>query len=53
VAATALPGIVSGPTVGNPGTITANIGTGASAGAGGTLAAGQSAVISFGVKITP
>jgi len=43
------------PTVGtgvaSMGSFSANIGTGATASAGGTLAAAQSAVISFGVKI--
>lgn len=52
-AATAAPGQVTGPAVGAAGTITAYIGTGATTSAGGTLAAGASAVITFGVKITP
>ena len=53
VATTPAPGQISGPALGSGGTITAYIGTGATASAGGTLAAGQSATISFGVKITP
>jgi uncharacterized repeat protein (TIGR01451 family) len=52
-AATASPGKITGPALGAAGTITAYIGTGATTPAGGTLAAGQSAVITFGVKITP
>lgn len=52
-AATAAPGQITGPAVGVGGTVTAYIGTGATTSAGGTLAAGQSATISFGVRITP
>lgn len=44
-------GVVSGPAVGASGTITARIGTGATATVGGTLASSQSATITFGVKI--
>jgi uncharacterized repeat protein (TIGR01451 family) len=50
-AATASPGQVTGPAVGASGTVTAYIGTGATTSAGGTLAAGASATITFGVKI--
>lgn len=50
--ATAAPGVIAtAPTVGNSGPIGVNIGTGATASVGGTLAAGGSAVITFGVKI--
>ena len=50
--ATAAPGVIAtAPTVGNSGPIGVDIGTGATASAGGTLAAGSSAVITFGVKI--
>lgn len=52
-AATAAPGQITGPAVGAGGTITAYIGTGATTSAGGTLAAGQSATLTFGVRITP
>ena len=51
LATTAAPGQVSGPAVGAGGTVTAYIGTGATTSAGGTLAAGASATITFGVKI--
>lgn len=50
-AATAAPGQVTGPAVGASGTVTAYIGTGATTSTGGTLAAGQSATVTFGVKI--
>lgn len=53
LAATAAPGVVSGPAVGATGTIKAHIGTGATAVTGGTLAAGQSALVTFGVRIEP
>jgi uncharacterized repeat protein (TIGR01451 family) len=55
VAATSAPNQVgaSNPAVGAAGTIMVYIGTGATTSAGGTLAAGSSAVITFGVKITP
>jgi uncharacterized repeat protein (TIGR01451 family) len=48
-------GQITGPAVNATGTINAYVGTGASSttSTGGTLAAGQSAVITFGVKITP
>ncbi|CAN5423345.1 NEW3 domain-containing protein [soil metagenome] len=39
------------PAIGGTGSFSANIGTGATASAGGVLAASQSAVLSFGVKI--
>lgn len=50
-AATTSSGVISAPAVNAAGTIIARIGTGATASAGGTLAAGQSAEIAFGVKI--
>ncbi|NML46932.1 DUF11 domain-containing protein [Ramlibacter sp. G-1-2-2] len=55
VAATASPGQVTGPALNASGTITAYIGTGANSATpvGGTLAAGASATVTFGVKITP
>ena len=47
------PGTVAAgaPIVGAAGSFSANVGTGATAVAGGTLAPGQSAVVTFGVKI--
>lgn len=53
VATTASPGKISGPAVGATGAVTAYLGTGATVSAGGTLAAGQSAVVTFGVKVAP
>lgn len=53
LAATAAPGVPSGPAIGSAGTVTAYVGTGATASAGGTLSSGQSAVVTFGVKIAP
>ncbi len=53
LAATAAPGQVTGPALNGTGTVTAYIGTGATTSAGGTLAAGQSAIVTFGVKIAP
>jgi trimeric autotransporter adhesin len=46
-------GSIAGPAVGASGGITAYVGTGATSSAGGTIAAGQSAVVTFGVKIAP
>ena len=41
------------PVVGGTGSFSANVGTGATASVGGTLAAAQSATLSFAVKINP
>ncbi|MBC5781362.1 DUF11 domain-containing protein [Ramlibacter sp. USB13] len=49
--ATTSSGAITGPAVGASGTINAYIGSGASAGTGGTLSSSQSATITFGVKI--
>jgi len=53
VAATAAPGTIVTPAlaIGASGTIKAHIGNGATNLLGGTLPAGQSAVVTFGVKI--
>jgi uncharacterized repeat protein (TIGR01451 family) len=53
VATATAPGVISSPAVGANGTVTAYIGTGATSSAGGTLAAGQSAIVNFGVRINP
>ncbi len=48
-----VPGTIAtgAPIVGGVGSFSANVGTGATASAGGTLAPGQSAVVTFGVRI--
>jgi uncharacterized repeat protein (TIGR01451 family) len=53
LATTAVPGFVTTPAVGATGTVKAFVGTGATASAGGTLASGESATVTFGVRITP
>lgn len=52
-ASTTAPSFASGPAVGAAGTVTGYIGDTATASSGGTLAPGASAVITFGVRITP
>ncbi|MCC2676344.1 MAG: hypothetical protein K0R58_3291, partial [Ramlibacter sp.] len=52
-ASTVLPNFASGPAVGASGTVTGYIGDTATSTTGGTLAPGASAVITFGVRITP
>lgn len=52
-ASTTAPNFASGPAIGASGTVTGYIGDTATASSGGTLAPGASAVITFGVRITP
>lgn len=51
-AAATTSGQITAPAAGSAGTVTAYIGTGATTTTGGTLSAGQSAVITFAVKIS-